>query len=155
MIQRIQSLYLFITAVLTGVMLVLPLAEVIAPDGLLKLTGFGFSDAAGVTVVSAYGLAAVVIVAALLALVSIFLFKNRLLQLRLSIVELILLVGIIVFEVYYIWGGVSSIESAGGKANLLVGIAAFFPLISIIFTLLAVRGIKKDITLVRSLDRIR
>ena len=147
MIQRIQSLYLLLVAVLTGLMLLMPLGTFLGGTEEMYLTAFGFSDAAdGTPVLTAYGLAATVIAAALLPFVTIFLYKKRLLQFRLA--------GVMLFEIYYIWGGARSLSTLAVSAWKLSA-AAFFPPVSLIFTYLALRGIRKDILLVKSLDRIR
>ena len=90
----------------------------------------------------------------LLALVIIFLYKKRLVQFRLCVMEMVLLAGTIVFEIYYVWGGVRSLggfDTAVWRMNL----AALFPLFALILSYLALLGIRKDILLIRSLDRIR
>ena len=153
MIQRIQSLYLLLVAVLTGLMLLMPLGTFLGGTEEMYLTAFGFSDAAdGTPVESAF--AAMVIAAALLPFVTIFLYKKRLLQFRLCVVETVLLAGVMLFEIYYIWGGARSLSTLAVSAWKLSA-AAFFPPVSLIFTYLALRGIRKDILLVKSLDRIR
>lgn len=154
MIQRIQSLYLFLVAALTGLMLVLPLGDFLGGGEEMELTALGFRDIAGGTILNTYALSVTVIAAALLALVTIFLFRRRLVQFRLCVVEMVLLAGVLLFEIYYIWGGVRTLGTYDTAAWKL-SIAAFFPLISLIFTYLALRGVKKDILLVKSLDRIR
>lgn len=155
MIQRIQSLYLFLAALLTGLMLALPLGSFLGGVEELELTAFGFKDmATGQAALNTYGLTATVIAATLLALITIFLFKRRMVQFRLCVVEMVLLAGVLLFEVYYMWGAVRSLEAFDISAWKL-SVAAFFPLISLIFTYLALRGVKKDILLVKSLDRIR
>lgn len=155
MIQRMQSLYLFLAALLTGLMLALPLGSFLGGPEEMTLTAFGFKDAAsGERVLNAYALSATVIASTLLALVTIFLFKRRLVQFRLCVVEMVLLVGVVLFEIYYIWGAAQSLAAFDASAWKL-SLAAFFPLLSLIFTYLAMRGVKKDILLVKSLDRIR
>ena len=135
MIQRIQSLYLLLVAVLTGLMLLMPLGTFLGGTEEMYLT-------------------ATVIAAALLPFVTIFLYKKRLLQFRLCVVETVLLAGVMLFEIYYIWGGARSLSTLAVSAWKLSA-AAFFPPVSLIFTYLALRGIRKDILLVKSLDRIR
>ncbi len=117
MIQRIQSLYLLLVAVLTGLMLLMPLGTFLGGTEEMYLTAFGFSDAAdGTPVLTAYGLAATVIAAALLPFVTIFLYKKRLLQFRLCVVETVLLAGVMLFEIYYIWGGARSLSTLAVSA---------------------------------------
>ncbi len=154
MIQRIQSLYLLLVAILTGLMLAMPLGSFLGGTEEMRLTAFGFTDAEGTLVLTAYGLAATIVAAALLALVTIFLYRKRLLQFRLCVVETVLLAGVVLFETYYVWGGARSLTAFAVSAWKLLP-AAFFPLVSLVFTCLALRGIRKDIQLLRSLDRLR
>ncbi len=155
MIQRIQSLYLFLAAVLLGLTFAMPLSSFLGGTAEMKLNALGFFDAAeGSLVLSAYGLTILTGCAALLALVIIFLYKKRLVQFRLCVMEMVLLAGTIVFEIYYVWGGVRSLggfDTAVWRMNL----AALFPLFALILSYLALLGIRKDILLIRSLDRIR
>ena len=103
---------------------------------------------------TAYGLAATVIAAALLPFVTIFLYKKRLLQFRLCVVETVLLAGVMLFEIYYIWGRCAEPRRSPFQPGNSPP-PRFFPPVSLIFTYLALRGIRKDILLVKSLDRIR
>ena len=73
---------------------------------------------------------------------------------RLCVVETVLLAGVVLFETYYVWGGARSLTAFAVSAWKLLP-AAFFPLVSLVFTCLALRGIRKDILLLRSLDRLR
>ena len=97
-----------------------------------------------------YGLAGSLTIALVLALVSVFLYNNRPLQLK--VVKGGTFLQIIAFGVA---GGV--LFSLGGFGVFLweesVGVA--FIILSLIFFWLAGRGIKKDEALVKSMDRIR
>ena len=55
MIQRIQSLYLLLVAILTGLMLAMPLGSFLGGTEEMRLTAFGFTDAEGTLVLTAYG----------------------------------------------------------------------------------------------------
>lgn len=156
MIQRIQTVYLFVTAVLAGLLFAFPSAEFLSGNNMAELTAAGFFDSeTGKMILFPYGLAATAGASALLALVTLFLYKKRMAQLRLCIVEMVLLVGTLLFEIYYIWGGVKSIGNAAELYSYAVRLPSVFPVIALIFSWLALRGVNKDIMLLRSLDRIR
>ena len=93
MIQRIQTLYLLLVVVLTGLALWLPLADFTVGADTCTLTAFGLKDAAGITLLPTVYLGVVLVAACLVPLVTIFLFKRRLVQIRLCAVELVLLIG--------------------------------------------------------------
>lgn len=160
MIQRIQSLYLLIAAVLMGLMCFLPLVQLYgASEGIseeLVLTAFGFKTVGPepVTVVHTLAMGVVIAFAALLPFVTIFLFKRRMAQFRLSASEIVLLIGSQIFAVFYNFRAVKGMASFD-NAIYVLKLPFFFPLIAIFFVWLAMRGIMKDIKLVKSLDRIR
>ena len=83
-------------------------------------------------------------------LVNVFLFKKRFLQLRLCIVEIILLIGAIILMWYHINQFANKMN-----AEILYKFSLILPVICIIFTYLAIKGILKDIKLLKSFDRIR
>ncbi|MDL2320157.1 DUF4293 domain-containing protein [Alistipes sp. OttesenSCG-928-B03] len=155
MIQRIQTLYLLLAAVFVGLMFAMPIATFSAGGSEMALTAFSVTDTttpeAPVTVYNTLYLGILLAVAALVPFITIFLFKRRLLQFRLCFAEIVLLLGSIGFEIYYISFVKSTIDAVIWK----IGISASFPLVALIFVILALRAIARDERLVRSLDRIR
>ena len=136
MLQRIQTIYLLITAgVSAGLTFVFPLWKtkedvmVYTKDEVLYLSLFFAS--------------------ALLALVTIFLFKNRKLQFVLGRLNIILNFFTLGFFVY------QSLNISGETIVSEKGIGMFLPVISIVFLALANKAIKKDEDLVKSVDRLR
>jgi hypothetical protein len=88
----------------------------------------------------------------LLALISIFLFNNRPLQMRLSIVTLIAAIFLPLVAFLLIYNEKTSLEDG---IRIEDGIGAYLPIVSILMAFLAYRGIKKDDNIVRSMDRLR
>lgn len=136
MLQRIQSIYLFLCMINAGVF---PLffslwtttskKEVLVTDNLLYLALFGS------TVV--------------LALVSIFSFKKRQNQFvinRLNMILNFIIIGLLVYH---------SLTLPGEAEVSVKGIGMLLPIFSIIFLALANKAIKRDEDLVKSVDRIR
>ena len=152
MIQRIQTLYLLAVAALMTTAVLTPLAYFAA--GAQEYLLYAFSLKGGEASSSTIYMGVVVALAAIIPFVTIFLYKNRTLQIRLCAVELVLLLGSAVFMgIYYYLGSrmFSQLEfSAQGFR-----IAIIFPLVALILDYLAIRAIFKDEMLVRSLDRIR
>jgi succinate-acetate transporter protein len=90
------------------------------------------------------------IASAILALITIFLFKNRKLQFvlnRLNILLNLILLGIFVYRILNLSGGTEIVSEKG--------IGVILPIISIVLLVLANRAIKKDEDLVKSVDRLR
>ena len=154
MIQRIQTLYLLLVVVLTGLALWLPLVDFTVGADTCTLTAFGLKDAAGITLLPTVYLGVVLVAACLVPLVTIFLFRRRLLQIRLCVVEMVLLLGSLVMEgVYYFlsWRVFSDLtfHTQGFKPAIVL------PLVCLLFAYLAARAIFRDELLVRAADRIR
>ena len=84
-----------------------------------------------------------------LALISIFLFKNRQNQFVLNRLNIILNLFLLGFFVY------RSLSLSGETAVSEKGIGMLIPVFSIVFLVLANRAIKKDEDLVKSVDRLR
>ena len=152
MIQRIQTLYLLAVAALMAAAIFTPLAYFAAGVEEYKLYAFSLKSATNEYSTIYMGI--VVALSAIIPLVNIFLFKNRLLQIRMCAVELVLLVGSAIFmAIYYFLSNrmFSHLEfSAHG-----MHIAIIFPLVALILDYLALRAIFRDEMLVKSLDRIR
>jgi hypothetical protein len=132
MIQRIQTIWLFLVAVL-GILMYLPVTEK------TELTPtFPY--------VLLLGIECGLIVA--LSIFSIFRYKKRRLQIQLGYWTLLLWVLVYVTIFLNVWW-------YGIEKIVAWKLPALFPLIAIVFTLLAIQAIKKDEKLVRSLDRLR
>ena len=153
MIQRIQTVYLLIISVLMIVLLFLPLATVQVGE-----TFYSFNAAGLYTMLAeepelvfpAWGLFILTAAIAILALVIIFLFKRRILQIRMCVFNALLMIG---FFAIILW---KVKEGAGLDAFSFTGqIGLTFPFICIILDYLAIRNIGADEALVRSLERLR
>ena len=136
MIQRVQSVYLLL---------------VVLASGLLPLWLPIWSDASGdeVFAVQIPWIQGVFAGAALLALISIFKFKNRKQQFvinRLNIVLHLFLLGSFVFR---------TLKLSGEAAASEKGIGLLIPIFSIVLLVLANKAIKRDEELVKSVDRLR
>lgn len=152
MIQRIQTLYLFAAAALMVTALLTPLAYFAAGTDEYTLRAFSLSGS-GMTQSTIY-MGIVMALAAAVPLVNIFLFKRRMLQIRLCAVELVLLLGSVAFIGIYYYLSARMISQAEFHTQCF-RIAAVFPLVSLVLDYLAMRAIFKDELLVKSLDRIR
>ena len=151
MIQRIQTLFLLAAAAFMALMLFLPLAEILTTDG---VTYTGMSRGLlkeGELVVRTLPVNILVVVTAGILLFNIFLFRNRKLQIRLCVYAIILEFGLVGL-MYYFWVVVLRQLEVD---NFLVRVPIVFPVVAVILTYLAFRGIRKDEILIRSLDKLR
>lgn len=146
MIQRIQSIFLLLASLSLLALFVIPFATSATADtSLFADKVFDVFDNPILMVVVGLG--------GVLALVNIFLFKNRPLQMRLDylVITLSILLPIIAILLVFRSGGETS-GDIGIQENYF-GLA--MPILAIIFTALANRFIKKDNKLVKSMDRLR
>lgn len=152
MLQRIQTVYLLVVAILMGSMFFYPYAELLAADN--QVFAYYFNGLFIEGNKSAYFLtippAILLSIITLVSIVTIFLYKKRILQIRLSAINLMLMLGYSGLNYYYIKSFSSQLTGVISY-NLIV----IFPLISAVLTYLAIRAIGKDEALLRSLDRIR
>jgi len=143
MIQRIQSIFLFLASGATFGLFATDAADTPAPVADSEL----FSDGS-FNVFDDPVLMGIVILAGVLFLADIFLFNNRKLQITISRVGLALMVA---GAAYSSWLWYS--DQAGASAQPDFGVA--LPVLAVVFAFLAGRFIAKDEKLVRSADRLR
>ena len=101
-----------------------------------------------------YGLMIISIVIPLIAFVTIFLFKHRILQARLCVINVILMLGYYAIVIWYTWLALNMPDIVHAT-SWRVEVPLCLPLVSIVLTLMALRGILKDEALVRSMDGLR
>lgn len=141
MIQRIQSVWLLLAAVASFLTLRLSFySGNIIKEGQPKIFSSLVATDSILLVIS-------VVATALLCLVAIFLYKDRKLQSRLSMVAL-LLAGLNVVLFY-----VESRKFVPNEGNF--DLTSILTLVVPVFIILAIRGIYRDQKLVKSLDRLR
>ena len=148
MLQRIQTVYLLIIVALTVATLFLPLAVLQQGD---DASGLSTMIGEPELLYPAWGLFALTAIIAIIALVTIFLYKKRILQIRLCVFNALLILGFYGFFAFLIYSLKGDMEGA----SVSVKIALSFPLVNLILDYLAIRNIGADEALVRSLDRLR
>jgi hypothetical protein len=154
MIQRIQTLYIIIAAILIGLFYFLPFASFIIEQDMsvyhLSIKGLVPDAIGSKQLFRAIPLICLTSIIILIYILTIGHFKKRMLQIRFCIVNIILLVSLQGLMYYYI--NVSS-HQLGSHASY--SIIFILPLVTAILTYLAIRGIAKDEAIVRSADRLR
>jgi hypothetical protein len=155
MIQRIQSLYLFLTTLLSLLFLkggIIIFSE--KSGSVIKVTFNGLLSNTGghafEHIENLLPLSVLIILIPVVSLITIFCFKSRKLQLLLSLSVIILAAGLIVVSAYYSWHVFSEY-----KAGIIPGFKIILPVVILILSILAYRGILKDDRLVKSYDRLR
>ncbi len=146
MLQRIQSILLLLAAAASLGVFGLPFATTPEPVDrsiIFADADFDVQDHLGMMLL--FGLAGLV------ALAGIFAYRNRPLQMRLSLFVFIAnLIGVAFGIIYYMQNTTEMVEKEVND-----GLGIFLPAAAMILALLASRYIKKDEKLVRSMDRLR
>lgn len=145
MLQRKQSLWLFIAVLLNAGVLLFDLYRwhdvVNGVDTKFELR-----------VTNEYPMLLMVLVMSLLPLVTMFLYKQRKRQIRMTVINIIAVCSF----------NAMMLAKISAKAKLIPAVAtgtywigAVLPAISLLFLIMAILGIRKDEKLVQSMDRLR
>jgi len=156
MIQRIQSVYLLLAIVFLSLMLFMPLAILFREGETYKLLFHGlyhYSLAANtrelispVPVVTS-----LLIINLFLCSLILFLYKYRTLQIRFSVFAIIILISQSAYQYYMYFFIQNNINAQNSSLTL----AFIFPLVASLLIYMAIKAIRKDDELVKSVDRLR
>jgi hypothetical protein len=155
MIQRIQSLYLTLVLVLSLIFFTGSVFNCLDETGQaikVMLNGM-LTDQSGQSfarVTALWPITSLLILLSLMSLITILLFRNRKIQIKLALSVLILSCGLIIGLAFYAYIIVRSY-----KLSLIPELKTGIPVLVLIFSVLAYRAILKDDRLVRSYDRLR
>lgn len=157
MIQRIQTLYLLSATVLAVVCMASCMGYYISEDGemvgrLFNLGNWSYEEGHPVYIGSALALFIILLIGSTLSFLNIFMFKHRVLQIRICTFCIILFLGWYAVYGFFAWYFLDSFQDV---VSFRVSAKASLPCICLILLYLAIRGIIKDEKLVRSLDRLR
>lgn len=150
--QRIQTLWLLLAGIAMTVLLFKPLALMVGPAGqgyMMNVLGL-HSPASGELLKSTWGLFVLDAIIVLCSFGIIFLFKKRILQIRLCIFNILLTIGFIAYFIIQSW----SIASAQ-NLDLAFRFWLSMPIISILLHYMAIRAIGADEAMVRAAERLR
>ncbi len=145
MIQRIQTVFLLLAAIAFFLLFQFPFAiSDIANPGFLADKDFDIFDNIILIILTVLG--------GVIALISIFLYKNRPLQIKLSYFIIIIGILLILVAVVLFYNEAANIFD---KVGIKDGLGLFMPFLAFIFGFLAAKFIRKDEKLIRSADRLR
>ncbi len=155
MLQRIQSLFL-LGAMASGLSLLIDPMNLASVDGdvtLLKSQPQSMLDD-GIFHISDHIMLIILVgLTAVLSVISIFQFKNRSRQLTFVRMTMIGFLLLLVLAAFFFYQDYSKLNT--GSYLFDIGYGAIAPVAGILFTILAIRAIRKDEKLIRSMDRLR
>jgi hypothetical protein len=142
MIQRIQSVWLFLAAMVNGLLFISKLYHYTQGTTVVDL---GVRDSGHIAL---FIVAAIITI---LPLVAIFFFGDRKRQKGFVWLSIIFTVGFLALAVMK----VADVSNSLPAASVQYDFGLLIPILSIILMFLAVKGINKDEKLIKSLDRLR
>ena len=156
MIQRKQTVFLLLAVIASALTFFFPLADFIGEKGSYIMFIHKINDLVPDSS-NSYSLNFILPLLSansfviIFSLISIFLFKNRKAQMK--IIKLNILLEVVLIGLFFLYY-VDVLEKASGAlASYKAGV--FMPMISLVFLVLAYRGVMQDERLVRSADRLR
>ena len=155
MIQRIQSIFLFLVSILMGLTIFLPLWGKADGTNKIEINAIQMIQTSGDSVVMEQTTVYLAIIAgltAILAFWNIFNFKNRGFQMKITLFCTLLISAFIATE-FFVSHNAISLFSPEVEGHF--GSGFFLPVAAILFNWLSLRAIKKDEDMVRSADRLR
>lgn len=151
MIQRIQTVYWLVITALLVVTMLSPIGFLTeaggAFDSVLKPLGLTLADGGTETT---WGLFAILLLNAVVAFATIFLYKNRMLQVRMCVFSALLEIGYYAAVAVFVYMLKSDLEAA-----FRPGWALALPFVCIILNYLAFRATYADEVMVRASERLR
>ena len=157
MLQRIQTVYLILVAVLMTLAAVLPVAEYfdVAKNIVYQLDMRGFvqlnPDGTFLSAISTNPVTFIFGIILVVTIMTIFKYKNRKQQFRLCTINFLLILIYTIVLAVVIFVGKNKLVGT----ELTLKIPAVFSIVALILNYLAMRGIAKDENLVKSMDRLR
>lgn len=152
MIQRIQTLYLFLACVLCVGCMSTSIGCFYTQDSerVADLYNLWLVSADSDHSFYPWSLFALLLICATICFLAIFLFTRRAFQMRVTSFCILLLLGW-----YVTYAGIAYMISNSMEVSFRPNWTAAFPAVGVILLVMAFRGIMKDEKLVRSLDRLR
>ncbi len=150
MLQRIQTVYLLLASICMVVSLLTNLAVFTVGGEIVNFEAMGFYLNEEI-IFSTWGLFIIGNISAVLSVLIVFIYKKRMLQIRLAGMNLFIILGYYGLIAFYFLKRNTEVVSTFEN----VGIGMITPFVAIVFTYLAIRKIGADEALIRSLNRIR
>ena len=149
MIQRIQSVYLLIVAILSVIVISNPVGSFIGTDNsITEFTNLSRISQDGTESYEPWALFAIQMISAIISLITIFLYKKRMVQIRFTLFNIILAVGYYATLVTFVF-------MLKGESTFVPSWVVCLPFVGIVLDWLAIRAIGKDEMLVKAYERLR
>ena len=162
MIQRRQTIFMLLATIASALLFFMPLASFNAEGNAMNFTIFGIQNPIETLALSksyTWPLIVLTVLMTVLPLYTIFKYKKRELQVKLCHLNMLLNLVFIGIVFLYYDGDIQEVIAAVEGDTYQLDVAYFFgmviPLLNLVLEIFAIRGIKKDIDLLKSVDRLR
>ena len=162
MIQRRQTIFMFLSAIISALLFFMPLASFSDGTTVMKFTIFGIENPIETITLSksyTWPLIVLTILMTVLPVYTALRYKKRELQVKLCHLDMLLNIVFIGLVFLYYEADIENIIVAVENDTYILDVAYFIgmaiPLVNLVLEILAIRGIKKDIALLKSLDHLR
>ena len=162
MIQRRQTIFMLLAVIISALLFFTPMIWFNADGNVMKFTIFGIENPVEALTLSksyTWPLIVLTVLMTALPLYTIFIYKKRALQVKLCHLNMLLNVVFIGLVFLYYDADIQKVISAVEGDSYQFDVAYFYgmiiPLVNLVLEILAIRGIKKDIELLKSIDRLR
>lgn len=153
MIQRKQTIFLFVAIILTVVCLCMPIGNLKTINTLGSdesvIYNLWITNSSGIYDFKVWPLFAILLITCPIAIIAIFTYHNRITQSRFCMFNILLTLG------WYVVYAMIALNLQENGSKLHMSFFVVLPLISIILYFMARKAILADEALVRSADRIR
>ncbi len=156
MLQRIQTIHLLLVLGISILLIFVPIGVFSGFEISFLFNSLGLHSQTGI---SNYPLNTIPLVSLLcfisiLSALTIFIFKNRNLQIKLCVANILLQLSFVGLVYWYI-KHIEDLFKVVRFSLTMKSWALFLPIFSIILLIMAIRAIKKDDNLIKSADRLR
>ena len=162
MIQRRQTIFMLLAAIASALLFFMPLISFVANGNAMRFTIFGIQnpiETMSLSTTYTWPLVLLTVLMTAVPLITIFLYKKRELQVRLCRLNMLFNIVFVGLVFLYYENDVLSVCLAVEDDTYSLDVAYFIgmviPLVNIVLEMFAIRGVKKDIALLKSIDRLR
>jgi uncharacterized membrane protein len=162
MIQRRQTIFMLLSAIISALLFFIPLMSFEANSSVMSFTIFGIENPIDTLTLSqsyTWPLIVLTVLMTILPIYTLLRYKKRKHQVKMCQLDMLLnIVFIGVVFLYYeadIQEVIAAVEGDEYQLEVAYFIGMAIPLVNLVLEILAIRGIKKDIELLKSIDRLR
>lgn len=150
MIQRVQTIFWLLGLIASASLFWLPFAGIDTTEHVYRISLDGVKSDAGEYLVNSWPVLVLGILIVIIQFLVIFQYKRRVLQMRMTMYNILLLAGWLIVGFLY-----ARVAARMLEGTLQPAYVSIMPVVAIILNLLAWRGVRRDYLMLKAVDRIR